>query len=604
MLAELPGMKPALILGLEGNVLYASPSFLKEFGANQWDNVRLLKSQPSLEVLVKNFIRNHYRAVQFESKISNASGTGQYIIEIETVAIGGEARLKLTFANAESEALSVSPVAMIHEALDYGNIPLLITEKDGRIAYVTNSFEKIIGKASEELAHKNLTEVLAPFLNKRALESLKKAITRKQDWRKLINDNSNTWYKEVLMNPVFLPSKDIGYFIVTANDITDLIRQTRIVEESERRQLSIINNFSDLLLIVRSKNNELLIENANDSFLKAFGAEKSFILGRHLQVVVEPELFAEIHSALQTMERENETQRTFAFEDALRKSHFTVKVTFTQDELDSSRLYILSFADITEQFRQEEILRTAYEKETQLSKLKSAFLANMSHEVRTPAMAIVGYATLLCDDVQEGTYDSVDEMTQLLKDGIKRLLKLVDNIVEVSMIESGSYNFEFQSMQFNQLINDSIEEVLPSAADKKVTIHCDFEDGLPLVEIDQSKAKKIIEAIVDNSIKYNISGGKVILKTLGSNDHVTLYVTDTGRGIDEKKLETILQPFVQEEEEGHKRRYEGAGLGLTIASRLTKALHGSFQVKSKPNQGTTVVIKFPITQNAPVIEIQ
>jgi signal transduction histidine kinase len=203
---------------------------------------------------------------------------------------------------------------------------------------------------------------------------------------------------------------------------------------------------------------------------------------------------------------------------------------------------------------------------------------------------------LLCDDITSGYFDSVAEMTGYLKDGVKRMLKLIDNIVEVSMIESEDYNFQFATHDFNALIESSFQELLTLASDRTVTMHVDFDEEIGQIITDESKVKKIIEAVVDNAIKYNVPNGKVIIKTIGSSDSATIYISDTGRGIDEQKIDRILEPFVQEEDEGHKRRYEGAGLGLTIAYRLTKALKGELKVKSRPGEGATVIIKFPLQQ--------
>jgi signal transduction histidine kinase len=91
-----------------------------------------------------------------------------------------------------------------------------------------------------------------------------------------------------------------------------------------------------------------------------------------------------------------------------------------------------------------------------------------------------------------------------------------------------------------------------------------------------------------------MENGEVILKSELLDDKVVVSVIDTGRGIDEKRLESILSPFVQEELEGHKRNYEGAGLGLTLASKLTKALKGNFSITSEKGEGTIVALTFPV----------
>jgi PAS domain S-box-containing protein len=600
-LQELPGSKPLAIVSVSGVIMYATHSFFEHFGVPESGNVSELVSEPQLDQFIQGLVKSKYRAIQVDIMAGRdlQSDFSGYMVDLERILIDEEEFLLLLFSSSAERRIFESRINTLHMALDYGNIPVILTEKSGSITYATRSFEQILNKKIEEMYKVPLPDVLEELVPEEDNMLLREALAKELPWSCLISGHDQhgvVWYQELKMMPVLQELNELNHFVITAHDITQHVQKNLMVRQSEERQRSIINNISDMLLILKRFENELTIDNANDNFLEWIGMSKYDAIGKPAESIIQPELYGIILQATPELTDGGKSQYTVPYDDKIRQRRFTIKITFTDDLHESVRYYIIALTDVTEQIEHEERLRKAYEKETQLNKLKSAFLANMSHEIRTPSMAIIGYANLLCDDITSGYFDSVAEMTGYLKDGVKRMLKLIDNIVEVSMIESEDYNFQFATHDFNALIESSFQELLTLASDRTVTMHVDFDEEIGQIITDESKVKKIIEAVVDNAIKYNVPNGKVIIKTIGSSDSATIYISDTGRGIDEQKIDRILEPFVQEEDEGHKRRYEGAGLGLTIAYRLTKALKGELKVKSRPGEGATVIIKFPLQQ--------
>lgn len=600
-LQELPGSRPLAVVDNTGTISYLTNSFSDRFGLSEGKMISELYSEPQLSSFVSGLLKSKYRAIQIDIMAGSdiQSDLGSYLVDLERIFIGENEVLLLLFTSSDERKIFENRINTLHNALDSGNIPVIITDKKGFITYSTRSFEQIVGRDLDELYHTFLPQVLEELVPEEDFYLLSEALDKRLPWKSTISGtdaNDNLWYQELQLTPVMQEMKELNHFIITAHDITQHIHKNSLVRQSEERQRSIINNISDMLLIIKSWGKELLIDNANDNFLEFIGITKQAVIGAQVESILQPDLYQLVMEAMPQLEQPGVNQLKLPYRDTIREKQFIVKFTYTDDIPEGIRYYIVGLADVTEQTEYQERLKRAYEKETQLNKLKSAFLANMSHEIRTPSMAIIGYANLLCDDITSGCYDSVTEMTTYMKDGIKRLLKLIDNIVEVSMIESEDYNFQFGMYDFNFLVENSFQELLTLAMDKSISIKVDFDDEMGEIETDETKVKKIIEAVVDNAIKYNVQNGKVIIKTLRSAETVTVYVSDTGRGIDEKKIDRILEPFVQETDEGHKRRYEGAGLGLTIAYRLTKALKGELKVKSKPGEGVTVIIKFPVRQ--------
>jgi signal transduction histidine kinase len=250
-------------------------------------------------------------------------------------------------------------------------------------------------------------------------------------------------------------------------------------------------------------------------------------------------------------------------------------------------------SDITEQLEIERKLREAYKKEMSLNKLKSTFLANMSHEIRTPLNAIVGYSDLLEDDVKSMNYESSSKMTAFLKDGVNRLLKLVDNIVEVSLLESGNQEIELDRVNLNYIINSNQQTWKEQAKLNNINVYFQLSENNLNIEANEEKLERAIKELVDNAIKYNKDQGKVIVITFEEKEEIHLQISDTGIGIERESLSKILQLFEQVEETGYTRKYEGAGLGLSLANKLVSFMNGKMQIASQPNEGTLITISFP-----------
>jgi signal transduction histidine kinase len=260
------------------------------------------------------------------------------------------------------------------------------------------------------------------------------------------------------------------------------------------------------------------------------------------------------------------------------------------------RIYIISLKDITQQMLYEEQLKKTIEKESQLNKLKTIFIENMSHEMRTPYNALIGYSEILDDEIKEGNTESTMEIVSSLKEVFGRVLNLFSNIIEVSQIESGEIALANVRMNCNKILLSIYTLYKEKAEEKHVELNVELEKEEFLIEVDWVKLEKIVEVLVDNSVKYT-DQGEIRLSTKLVENKVVITISDTGIGIKEGEIEKLLQPFSQEEDV-YTRSYQGAGLGLTIAHKLTKLMGGEFIIKSERENGTEIKLIFPlVTEN-------
>ncbi|MFW5872437.1 MAG: ATP-binding protein, partial [bacterium] len=248
--------------------------------------------------------------------------------------------------------------------------------------------------------------------------------------------------------------------------------------------------------------------------------------------------------------------------------------------------------DISDRVKIIEDLKKAKQKAEESDKLKTAFLANMSHEIRTPMNAIIGFSDLLgrfSEDVEsERIY-----IKQIQNSG-KLLLKLIDDIIDISKIEAGK--IDIRKEKFN--LNDLLEEVfihfsnLMESKEKnlKLILEKEFGDKV-IVKSDPLRLKQILINLINNALKFTREGYIRFWYKL-ENGYIKFYVSDSGIGIPPEKQKLIFERFRQADETTT-REYGGTGLGLSISNSLVNILGGNMNVESQEGKGSTFYFNIP-----------
>ncbi len=598
-LVETPETKPLALVSGTGAINYCNQTFTNVFSLTEGQNVSELLIEPNLKYFVDSLSKSQYGSFHFEVFLINLETNlpTNYYVDVDRVLINQDELMVLVFTSNQERIKIEQRINNLHNALEYGDVAVIITDDKGIINYSSRSFDLILHSSIEYMYNRFLPDVLAEFLTRDETIAIKHAIQNKTEWVKMISfsdADKKVSYKEIKLNPIIKNYAESVNFIITANDITNYVQKNQIIKRSEERQRLIINNISDPIVIIRSENDKRYFENANETFYLEFGINKADALNKELYLVNNNGLINHLIKSIDELDRSNVNLIKFKYIDEISKKEFLAKISYADEAYNKIRLYIANYTDLTEQLNAQEQLRIAYEKEIQVSRLKSTFLANMSHEFRTPLNAIAGYSELLEDDLKNKEYDSLEDYTSYLKEGVQRLVKLVENILEISILESGGDEFDFEKTSVNYIVRNIFNVYVPKTLNKSLSFELDLDASEPYVFIDEDKLTKIVDSLVDNAVKYNIANGMVILRTEINDDEVTIEISDTGIGIHDEKLDKILKPFEQVDDLGHTRSYEGAGLGLTIAHRLTQRLGGKFSIFSKIKEGTTVSLTFPI----------
>lgn len=599
-LNSLPDSNPIAVIDKSCILNYVNKSFSQLFDLGERKNIGEIESVPDIEAAVLGLFNSQYSNFSMELYLpNNKYKTIQ--LNAERVLISNSEYILLIFNTVQQTIKLESRINSLHQALEYSNIPVLVADENGKITYATSSFEKILDLSLDVIYNNSISAVFSFHLGQEDLSQIEKAIRENKKWSGSISyedNNKNICFLDLILNPINRDDNQSWSFILSAHDITHYVHKNRIIKKSERRLKSIINNISDLLVILTKRNNKLLFVDANENFAKIFKIDRTLSKNKNLDNIVDKNFASQLYEAVENLPKGTGFDISFSFESK-ESRHYKVKMTEIEDNLENEKLYIIALNDDTERTLYENQLKKAYEKEYNLNVLKSTFLENMSHEIRTPTNAIMGYSEIIQEAINEKDYDTVIELTGSLKEVLNRVLNLFNNIIEVSEVETGEINLERETIDCNKILRSAHSKKIEEAKRKGLNLYLVLEKGGLYVQADWVKLEKVIQSLADNAIKYTKTGEVVLLsRVMGKKAEII--ISDSGEGINKNQLKRILEPFAQEEEVGYARNYEGAGLGLTLAYKLTKLMGGEFHIQSEKRIGTKVTLAFPLTK--PIIE--
>ncbi len=254
--------------------------------------------------------------------------------------------------------------------------------------------------------------------------------------------------------------------------------------------------------------------------------------------------------------------------------------------------FITQIQDITERKKAEKEIIVAKEKAEEMNNLKTNFLANMSHELRTPMVGIMGTFELL---KESESIEEVHAFTNLFEESTKRLLRTLNQILDISKIEADTITLYNKDIIINEVIKKSIETFKPEANKKNLYINQDIPKANFVLNLDEDLFISTINNLLSNAIKFTESGGITIRVTKENDDagYLKIIVQDTGIGIPEDKFDLIFEPFRQVSE-GFARHHEGTGLGLTLVKKYTEMMGGRITLKSELTKGSSFILHFPL----------
>lgn len=221
------------------------------------------------------------------------------------------------------------------------------------------------------------------------------------------------------------------------------------------------------------------------------------------------------------------------------------------------------------------------------AELKQSFLNNMSHEIRTPLNAIVGFSSILAETLQTDD-EEIKEYIDIIHTNTDLLLNLINDILELSRIDSGAASFTRQDKNVRTLL-ESYYRTFHVQVKPGLEFLCDFPDENYTVSVDPMRLQQVVTNFLSNANKFTESGYiRLGYRYIAEEDKISIFVEDTGKGIPKNELEMIFSRFYKRDEFA-----QGAGLGLAICQGIVLRLHGQIKVESEVGKGSRFSVLLP-----------
>lgn len=228
------------------------------------------------------------------------------------------------------------------------------------------------------------------------------------------------------------------------------------------------------------------------------------------------------------------------------------------------------------------------------NKTKDNLVSNVSHELKTPLNITMTYLEYVIEDKEEPLNESQKEMLKVAYNSSERLQNLIDDILDISIIESKKMKLNLEKINLREFINTLIKERALSIKEKKIDIKLNIIKDNIFVITDKLRFRQVIDNILDNAIKFS-DDEDIEITVNEKQDYVELYIKDSGIGIDPNKIDKVFNPFYQVDDSPAKK-YKGVGLGLYIAKKIMKNIGGEVTVKNNAHRGCCFRLTIPVEQ--------
>ncbi len=618
-----------LTVSKNGNIIDANPRLIELLGSpsiEQTKLINLLTFEPLINAGMSAKLSESIKTAQ------NCQGNGYYvtkwgkelylrylIIPLFTENTHDFEYLQCIISDA-TDFLKANETLATHEknlmqlssAVEQSSNVVVITDTQGLIEYVNPKFTEVSGYTKDEVVGKNINFFKSGIHDKKFYANLWETISSGKTWIGEFHNrhkNGKIFYEHAVISPIFDNNGNIINYLAVKENVT-------LLKESQNRLKTLINNSPDAIFFKDGDGRWLEVNPVGRKLFQLENIEYQGLTDLELSQL--GTFYSEAFLACSTSDEDSwlNVKTTYNTEhiplpNGKVQIFDVVKTPLFND--DGSRLGLVIIGrDITErqaaadalQKKSDEYyalyeehknqnlsLTKAIVRAEQSDRLKTEFLHNMSHEIRTPLNGILGFSQLL------GTPDLAQEKQEsfisIIQNSGKQLLRIIDDILEVSRLETKQSEVSQKKVNLNNLIMRLFSKFDLISKEKKIPFYLNktLTDSECEMLIDDEKLEKILTHLLENAFKFT-HGGYVELGYIIDNKLVDFYVRDTGIGIREDKLNVIFERFAQEEEE-LSRTYGGLGLGLSIAAENAQLMGGKITVHSEKGSGSTFFVELP-----------
>jgi len=489
---------------------------------------------------------------------------------------------------------------------------VIVTDLTGTVVEANDGAAHLVGYSNkEELIGRNAFEFVSPKDRALAMNATKKTLEEglvqekteytilTADGREIDTDSSAAVLYDSSGNPVGI--------INVVRDITDRKEAEGKLKESEEKFRTFVDTASDLLNITDKAGN---ITDVNESMARVLGYSKEELIGMHFTQILPLKTFERDFKP--PFEKFIKRGGEIAFDTAFttkdgREVYGELRAVAIHDKRGRYVGSRAVFHDLTERKKaeqelqekneqlkaqREELVRKATELEL-VSQAKSEFLASMSHELRTPLSAVIGFSELMLDGIPGEINDEQRGCLNDILDSGRRLLSLINDILDLSKVEAGKIELKPQNLDIANIVSDVVQIIKPVLNKNRQEIEVSVTQGLPEVRGDKNRLEQILLNLLSNASKFTEQGGRMRIHVGRKGDYCQVAVIDTGIGIKKEDQEHVFEAFVQGETLSDRKK-EGTGLGLTLTKRFVEAIGGRIWMESEYGKGSTFIFTIPL----------
>jgi PAS domain S-box-containing protein len=500
-----------------------------------------------------------------------------------------------------------------------------ITDKDGNFTDVNESMTGVLGYSKDEMIGMHITQILT----KKSLEK-----DFKPNWEKFVTEGKisiettfatkegKEIYGELKAVAIFdsdgkfAGSRAVVYNLTKRKKTMDEIEKTKhdlkvknqelenTIRYANRISLETKSALTELDQIFNSTADGMLVIDKyfhilkmNDTLSTMFGISKAEVMGRKCYEVLNG---SSCRSKLCPIKCMMDGVERVEFETGIEHNNgtkipCTISATIYKGADGEIIGFIENIKDITKWKKAEEKIKQQNIELEKLNQLKSMFLNITSHELRTPMSSIKGYIQMLLRRTLGEISDEQKSAMEVILRNINRLDHLIQDILDISRIESGTMKFIPEKTNLQEMLNEIAETMKSSAGLKEIKLNTDIAKGLPDLFIDQERIKQVIINLLNNAIKFSPDGSAINIRAKKEKNDILFEVQDFGRGIPQDKQEKIFDTFYQVDSDKD-TKFGGAGLGLAISRGIAIAHGGKIWVESKgiPGEGSTFRFILPV----------
>ena len=483
---------------------------------------------------------------------------------------------------------------------------LIALDAEGTILYWSAGAEAVYGFAKGEALGVRLQNLVTPpefvaegeQIIRDAIEhglAVHEAVHRKKD--------GSAIYVDITAKTVRDKTGNIEFVAVSHKDVTQLkvLNHGKILEARYR---GLLESVPDAIVMVNNTGRIILV---NAQAEELFGYTKAELLGKPIEILL-PQRFREGHVSHRTQYFVEPKTRTMGaglelFACRQDGTEFPVEICLSPLRTEEGTFAMSAIRDIADRKKLQEELRKTNEElqqqnqsAQQANRLKSEFLANMSHELRTPLNGIIGFAEIMHDEKVGPISPDHKEYLHDILTSARHLLQLINDVLDLSKVESGKFEFLFEKTDPVILVGEVRDIVRTLAAKKRIKLQTEIHPSLSTIEADARSLKQILYNYVSNALKFTPEEGEVKVSIMPEEgDSFRIEVADTGVGIRSEDLHRLFMEF-QQLDTSSSEQYAGTGLGLALTKRIVEAHGGHVGVKSTPGKGSIFYATMPRVQ--------